>query len=80
MKWPAKYSHVDYPNGATRLKRIFAWLPTQVGDTMIWLTRYEMLQAYIIQEYVVMLDPKKPKDATTFSKGQWIEISKRLMK
>lgn len=80
MKWPARYTHVNYPQGATRLKRIFAWLPVQIGNEILWLSRYEILQAYIIQEYAVMLDPKNPKEATNFTKGEWIDISKRLMK
>jgi hypothetical protein len=79
MIWKAKYTHAKYANGTTRLKRVFAFLPTYIDGNIIWLSTYEILQAYVIQTTLAMLDLNEPNKATKFESGSWIDISKRLI-
>lgn len=79
MKWKAKYTEVHYPNGASRLKRIFAWSPVYIDGTMLWLETYEVLQMYVLNTHKVILDPTS-KETTNFHTGVWIDISKRFIK
>lgn len=74
MKWKAKYTKVDYPNLATRVKRVFAWKPTYIAGLIVWLQYYEVLQVYEIKEFIVEIDGEK----VYFSKSDWIDLSKRL--
>jgi hypothetical protein len=80
MIWKAKYTIADYRHGTTRLKRIFAWLPTYIDGSKIWLDTYEILQVYIIENYPVVLDEASPKEITSFYRGKWVDVSKRLIK
>lgn len=75
MKWKAKYLTPDPEPGSTRLKRVFAWRPTDIDGTVVWLRHFEILQGFVIFEYKVMLDGQ-PK---AFKVGKWIELSKRVM-
>jgi hypothetical protein len=75
MKWQAKYLQPDPEPGSTRAKRVFAWRPTNINGTIVWLACFEILQGFITFEYTVTLDgaPKKVKVS------KWIELSKRIM-
>lgn len=74
MKWKAKYTKTDYSNGSTRLKRVFAFLPAYVNGFIVWLSTYEILQAYIIEEFTITIEGKE----TLFANGKWKNLSKRL--
>jgi len=75
MRWSSKYTHVDYQHGSTRLKRVFAFLPTNINGQIVWLETYEVLQFYQITPYTAILEG----ETVTFTKGQWVDISTRLM-
>lgn len=79
MIWKAKYTKADYAHGTTRLKRVFAWLPTHIDGDIVWLEHYEVLQVYEVLKFAVRLDIAKPTEATEFFRGQWTDISKRLI-
>ena len=79
MVWKAKYTRANYANGTTRLKRVFAFLPTYIDGNIIWLATFEVLQVYVIEVTLAMMDPAKPNEATEFKTGSWIDISKRLI-
>lgn len=66
----------EIANGTTRLRRKFAWLPTYISGTIVWLERYEVLQVYIISDQKVIIEEKE----TIFVIGVWKNLSKRLCK
>lgn len=74
MRRLAKYTLPDYSPGTTRLKRVFAFLPTRVGEYIIWLEFYIVLQTYLLLDYKVKIDDKDK----AFRVGEWKDISKRL--
>ena len=80
MKWKARYTETHYPHGTSRLKRCFAWVPVYVDGTIVWLETYEILQMYSVTVHTVILDPANNKELTNFYSGNWVEISKRLIK
>lgn len=73
MVWKAKYVKPDIMNGTTRIKRVFAWLPTYISGQMVWLQYYDVLQVYRITAYVVNFEDEQQE----FTVGQWIDLSKR---
>lgn len=75
MKRKAKYVSTDPEPGTTRLKRVFAWTPKNIDGTIVWLEYFEVLQAFIIFEYTIVLD-KSPKKASV---GRWEDISNRVI-
>lgn len=74
MRWKAKHTRIEIKDGTTRLKRLFAWLPTYIAGTIVWLEQYEILQVYIILEQKVKIEEKE----FTFAIGNWKNLSKRL--
>lgn len=74
MRKKAKYIITDPEPGTTRLKRVFAWMPTKVDDEIVWLEHFEILQAFLIFEYKIIID----KAIKQVSVGQWKDISKRV--
>jgi hypothetical protein len=79
MVWKAKYTKANYANGTTRLKRVFAFLPTYVDGNIVWLSTFEILQVYVVKEVLAALNVEKPNEATKFLTGQWVDASKRLI-
>lgn len=75
MRKPSRYTNPDYSPGITRLKRVFAFLPTHVAGYTVWLEYYEVLQAYIAFDYKVVVDGKD----TAFRVSEWKDISKRVI-
>ena len=73
MIWKAKYTHVDYANGTTRLKRVFAWLPVYIDGNYIWLATYDVLQGYIAEKVTVKVDEKDIE----FINYRWINLANR---
>lgn len=63
------------PNGTTRLRRVFAFLPVNVNGTLVWLETYEVLEAYIEVQYLIIVDG----ESKTAKVGKWEYISKRLL-
>ena len=76
MHWKAKYTRVNYQDGATRLKRCFAWIPVYINGCIHWLESYEVLQVYNVFNKTVMIDEEPKK----FIIGKWENLSKRLCK
>lgn len=74
MKKKAKYILSDPEPGTTRLKRVFAWTPVQIEGEIVWLEDFEILQAFLIFEYKIIID----KAIKQVSVGQWKDISKRV--
>jgi len=80
LRWKSKYTRADFLNGTTRLKRVFAWLPTYINGTIVFLETYEILQSYQITTHLVKLNvSEKDKELTEFFTGKWIDVSKRLL-
>lgn len=75
MRWKAKYTRADFAPNTTRFKRVFAWIPTYVGGTMVWLETYEVLQVYSVEE-IQLEDEGKP---VFFTNGNWKDIAKRTI-
>ena len=73
MTWKAKYTHVDYANGTTRLKRVFAWLPTYIDGMYVWLSTYDILQAYMAEKTTVTIDGSEVE----FINYKWINLANR---
>lgn len=66
MIWKAKIHSAQ-----TRVKRKFAWLPVRVGEFMVWLKRYEVME-YNKPEYYTI-------DEQKFEVKKWTEIARRLI-
>lgn len=75
MRRKAKYVLSDPNLGTTRLKRVFAWSPTQIDGHIVWLEHYEILQAFLVFEYKILLDA----ELKSVKVSEWKDISKRLM-
>lgn len=77
-KWAMKVkrANLGVKIGSIRLLKRFAWLPLFIGDDLIWLERYEVLQGYIGQQYQLSIENKP----VTFTVADWITLSKRVMK
>ncbi len=75
MHRPTKYTRPELPSGTTRLKRVFALLPTYVAGYTVWLEYYEVLEAYIVSPYKLEVDGT----VKAFIVGEWKEISKRIL-
>lgn len=75
MRYKSKYTKADHQHGATRLKRVFSWLPTYIGGEMVWLETYEVLQAFIIVEYNLEIN----KEKVYFAVSKWVDVSKRVI-
>lgn len=73
MIWKSKYVNPEIQNGATRIKRVFAWMPTYISGNMVWLQSYDVLQVYRITAYVVQFEGEQKE----FAVGQWINLAKR---
>ena len=78
MRWKARYTRANHEPGTTRLKRVFAWLPTYIDGTVVFLETYEILQSFQVTTYPARLDPTLP-EVTPFIIGNWVDISKRLI-
>ena len=79
MRWKAKYTKADYPQHATRMLRIFAFLPVYIEGDFIWLETYEVLQAYIITEVELEINVREEYKKQFFATGKWVSISKRVI-
>lgn len=79
MRWKARYTRANHEHGVTRLKRVFALLPTYIDGTIVFLETYEILQSYQLTTYPAKLD-QASNEFTPFVIGQWVDISKRLVK
>lgn len=66
MIWKANISTSN-----TRIKRKFAWLPVQVGEFMVWLRQYEVMEYNKIEYYTI--------NEQRFEVKQWVEIARRLI-
>lgn len=75
MRRKSKYVIPDPNLGTTRLKRVFAWSPTQIDGNVVWLEYYEILQAFLVFDYKILLDT----EFKTVKVSEWKDISKRLM-
>ena len=75
MKFKARYKQANYVHGATRLKRLFAWLPLYISGYTIWLCSYDVLEVYLEKQTTVILDGK----TTIFTNGKWECLSKRII-
>lgn len=75
MRWLGRYTKAETTPGTTRLKRVFAFVPTYVMGYIVWLGYYEILQGYIEQQYKLKVEGQDK----AFVVGEWKDISKRLM-
>lgn len=73
MIWPARHTKVQPPVGTLRFERYFAFWPVRIGDNIVWLEFYEVMQVYRITEEKVVIDDKP----VTFLPGKWVNITKR---
>jgi hypothetical protein len=77
MRIPKKYV-VNEPkpeSGTTRVVRHYAWLPKEIGSTIIWLEYFEILQVFTYFEYRI-LHEGKPQLARV---GEWKDLESRLI-
>lgn len=75
MRWLARHTITDYPQGATRLHRRFAWLPVYISGSRVWLEFFEILQMYNVLTYTAKVDDTD----VSFRVGNWINLSKRVI-
>lgn len=75
MRWLTKYTPVEPAHAATRMKRVFAYLPTNIAGTMVWLEHYEHLQTYLKKDLLLQVEGKDIK----FTVGEWVTASKRVV-
>lgn len=75
MKWKAKFTRIDYPNFSTRTKTVFAWTPTYISGSFVWLENYEILQVFVITEYNLEIEGEK----VYITKSDWTDLSKRAI-
>ncbi len=75
MKWLAKHTEVNYPHGATRLQRRFAFVPIYISGKMVWLETFEILQMYEEVSYTIKIDGIE----TIFKVAKWLNVSKRII-
>lgn len=75
MRRPLKYVQPEPIPGSTRIKRVFAFLPTTVDQFIIWLEWYEVLEGYVKQDFLLKVDGVDKG----FRLGEWRTISKRTM-
>lgn len=75
MRRLTQYTTPEYVSGTTRLKRVFAFLPHRVGEYIVWLERYEVLETYITTDYKVRLDGIDK----AFRISSWVAISERII-
>ena len=75
MKLRPRHTPNQIQPGSTRVCFRFAWLPTDVGGFIVWLSRYEVLQAYIVTTYSITLDGQAQEARV----GNWITLEKRAV-
>lgn len=76
MKWKAKFLTNDPENGTVRVRRKFAWRPTQIDGDVVFLAHYDILEAFIVNTYRVKIDGQ----AKELIAGAWVPIEKRICK
>lgn len=69
------FTRITPPLGTTRLRKRFAWLPVFIKNECIWLERYEVLQAFVGEQFIVKIDDKPAE----FIVAKWKTISKRII-
>lgn len=76
MRWKTKYTPHPPNVGATRQKRVFAWLPHFIPHlgVYVWLGWYEVLQAFTVQQIKVEINGE-PKIVEV---RKWIDVSERI--
>jgi len=79
MRWKAKYTKAEYKPGTTRLKRVFAFIPTYINGEMVWLETYDVLQVYHSQQYNCKLPDLKETEESVFNVCRWVNLSKRTI-
>jgi len=62
--------------GTTRTKTLFAWLPTKAGQSLIWLERYQVMEAFIVNNYLVIVG----QEQVNIRRGEWMKVSSRTFK
>lgn len=77
MLFKGRYTAETYQDGATRIKRKFAWLPVRINGDIIWLEKYEVFQLYKIIVYEA-LSPESGKQMA-YRVNQWIDLSLRII-
>ncbi len=75
MRRPLKYVQPEPLPGSTRIRRVFAFLPIAVGDFVVWLEWYEVLEGYVKEDYMLKVEGIDKG----FRLGSWRTISKRTM-
>ncbi len=75
MRKLAVYTESKTEPNSTRLKRVFAWIPTYVNGFTVWLEHYEVLQAYIVLPYKLKVNGEDK----AFLVGAWTDIDKHTL-
>lgn len=75
MRLKAKYTKADYKQGATRLKRVFAYFPTYINGVNVWFEFYDVLQVYNEVEYKCTLEGED----VLIKVADWVNVSKRII-
>jgi hypothetical protein len=75
MRWHSKHTEIEIKDAATRLERVFAWMPTRISNEIVWLETYEILQMFHVKQYNITIDNKP----VFFKVGEWVNISKRII-
>ena len=73
MNWKAKTSKAHFEPNSTRIRRVFAFKPTYVNGTIVWLSFFDILEYYKVE--FVQVDLKGEK--TTFKIGNWVELDRK---
>lgn len=75
MRKPIKYVQNEPTVGQTRIKRVFAFFPIEVGAFVVWLEWYEVLEGYVKEDFLLYVDGVDKG----FRLEGWRFISKRVM-
>lgn len=74
MKWKAP-TLPSYENGSIKTEIRFAWFPKRVGETYVWLHRYEVSYIYQVNKVLGVMNAK-PVEVLV---KQWFKVEERAL-
>lgn len=65
MRWNKPKPKSSPVDGEVRIRRVFAWKPTEIGDEIAWLEFFEIRELYV--------------KANCFNGPYWVELSRNFL-
>ena len=69
------FTRITPPLGTTRIRKRFAWFPVFIKSECIWLERYEVMQAYVGEQFTVVVKIDNEDKPMEFIVALWKTIS-----